>query len=267
MKVIVLDVGGTKISSAIIKDGNLKGLKKVKTKNCKTKKEFIEQIVDIVNGYFDDDVDAISLGVPGVVKKGVISGFNNIGNLKNINLKKVLEKKFNVKIFIENDANCFALGSSIFGIAKKKNYVLGLILGTGFGFGYVVNDKFISGSSGGFGQIGDIPYLGKTFEDFCSGKFFEDNGVNLAKVNIKSFNNLNHLFDSYGEHLANAIVMIVRIIDPSCIVLGGSVSKLFKYFKKSMFKILKEHDLNIKIVVEKNKDVALFGSYYVALNE
>ena len=42
---------------------------------------------------------------------------------------------------MENNANCFALGSTIYGKAKKQEFVVGLIIGTGLGSGFVVKKK------------------------------------------------------------------------------------------------------------------------------
>ncbi len=75
------------------------------------------------------------------------------------------------------------------------------------------------------------------------------------------------LFNQYGEHLANAITILSRTLDPSVIVLGGSVAKSFNLFKKAMCVELKDNNIKTKILVETNMNIALLGAYSLINNQ
>ena len=75
------------------------------------------------------------------------------------------------------------------------------------------------------------------------------------------------LFNQYGEHLANAITILSQTIDPSIIVLGGSVAKSFNLFKKAMFAELKDNAVDVKLLVEINMNIALLGAYALIDNQ
>ena len=67
---------------------------------------------------------------------------------KNIHLKNILERKFKVPVWIDNDAHCFTLAESIYGAAKEYKHVVGLTLGSGIGGGLVINKKLYRGNAG-----------------------------------------------------------------------------------------------------------------------
>ena len=86
-------------------------------------------------------------------KTDCIKGGNSTW-LNNRPLKKDLELRLNRNIFLENDANCFALSESIDGAAKNDNVVFGVIIGTGVGGGIVINNKIINGHNNITGEWG-----------------------------------------------------------------------------------------------------------------
>lgn len=78
---------------------------------------------------------AIGIGVPSVVdrEKGIVYNVVNIPHWEEVHLKEILEACFSVPVYVDNDANCFALGERIFGEGKTVDNFVGLTLGTGLG--------------------------------------------------------------------------------------------------------------------------------------
>ena len=72
---------------------------------------------------------------------------SNYSVLKNVPLKKIMQNKFKLPVFLDNDAKCFTLGEAIFGNGKKHENVVGITLGTGFGCGLVIHKKIYHGRS------------------------------------------------------------------------------------------------------------------------
>ena len=167
----------------------------------------------------------------------------NITSWKKVELKRYLEDHFDVPVRITNDANIFALGEKIFGAGKKFSNMVGIAMGTGFGTGIIVNNKLYSGNLSSAGELGSIPYLDKTIEDYCSGKFFREqynmSGTAVFKNAEEGDETALKILDEFGSHLAHAIKLILYILSPEAVFLGGSVSRSFKYYEKSLHESLK----------------------------
>ena len=266
---IGVDIGGTKISAGIVKDGKLtKVITKKTSKSSKNKT--INQIIEIIEELFNSDIKNIGIGVPGIVdKKGVVYEVINIPLWTKVQLKKILEKKFKVPVLISNDAKCFALGERYFGKGKGHNNLVGLVIGTGLGAGIIIGGKLYPGNNGAAGEFGQIIYLDKNIEYYCSGKFFKKvyniDGESLYKKALKKDKSAIKIFNVYGKHLGKALSVIVNSVDPDIIILGGAVSKSYKFFKNSMLKSLRELIYkktfkNLKIAVSGTNNIAILGA-------
>jgi glucokinase len=112
--------------------------------------------------------------VPSIVnrKEGIVYDVQNIRAPQEVYLKEILEKEIKVPVYLDNDANCFALGEYRFGAGQGSKHLVGLTIGTGMGAG-IINDGFLlKDANGGAGEFGIIPYLDAGYESYCSGQFF-----------------------------------------------------------------------------------------------
>ncbi len=167
----------------------------------------------------------------------------NIPSWKKIPLQKLMEDRYNIPVYVENDANCFALGEFYFGKGKDHTSMIGLTIGTGLGSGIIINKKLYAGKNGGAGEFGMIEYLDQTCEYYASGQFFENvyrmNGEDVFK-NAKEGNAVAiNMYEEMGMHLGNAIKMMLYALDVELIVLGGSVRYAFPYFSTTMWQQIK----------------------------
>ena len=146
-------------------------------------------------------------------------------------------------MFVNNDANCFALGEYYFGKGKGYNSMIGLAIGTGVGAGIIINKKLYAGRNCGAGEFGMVDYLDKIYEYYCSGSFFENvyglNGEFVFEKAKKEDAQALKLYDELGTHLGNCIKMIMYTYDPELIILGGSVRHAYDYFQEAMWKRIK----------------------------
>lgn len=264
MKIIALDVGGTNIRAAIVENAKIKNKKiiKEKTLSHRTKKQVLTQIINIIRKLPKKhlfDCEGIALGLPSKIdsKTKEILYTTNIPKLKDLNIIKELEQEFNLPVKIANDAECFLLGEKHYGLAKNYSSVVGLILGTGLGLGIIKNNRLISQYNFFRKEIIFYKYLDGYFEDYCSSKFFNKKGFSgeelfkkASKKNEKAIN----IFKEFGTHLSKAIEKIILKTKPEIIVLGGSISKSHKFFKKTVTS-------EVKVVVSKNENIALLGAY------
>lgn len=277
---IGVDLGGTKIAvgkvigsevtehySALLGEDHLDDAQAV-----------LEIVIDAISQIFTDEVKGIGVGVPSVVdrKQGIIYDVVNIPSWKEIPLKAILEEKFNVSAFIDNDVNCFALGARLYGKGKKYENFVGLAIGTGIGGGIITNGKLLSDANCGSGEFGEAPYLDKRYEDYCSGVFFQDthstSGKALSERARVGDAEALKIFEEFGFHLGNAVKTIMCAVDPEAIIIGGSIAAAKEFYEKAMWKQIETFTFsrsvkNLKIEFsEHTKDTPILGAAAVCLH-
>jgi len=132
---IGIDLGGTKTESIIIdQDGKeIERLRKDTPKNYNGTLDTVCELVDYLENKYEKNC-SVGIGSPGALSKetNCIKGGNSTW-LNDRPLKKDIELRLNRKIFLENDANCFALSEAVDGAGKGHPVVFGVIIGTGIG--------------------------------------------------------------------------------------------------------------------------------------
>lgn len=159
-----IDLGGTNIAVGIV-DANNKIIGRGKEKTIKERpaEEIFESMAKAVNAALEDagitidDVRSIGIGTPGSVdkEKGEIVYANNL-NFHHIMAKDILKKYFDTEIYIDNDANCAALGEAVAGAGNGVKNFVAVTLGTGVGSGIIVDGKIVTGSNDAGGECGHM---------------------------------------------------------------------------------------------------------------
>jgi len=188
---------------------------------------------------------------------------------KNINLKEIIERRFKVPCYVNNDARCFALAEARYGSGKGKKNIVGITLGTGVGMGMIIDGKLYSGHTGAAGEISKVPYHGQNIENLANLHFFrtvahiepQEMVTKLKKHDSTS----QKIMSQYGKNVGILITLIVNIIDPELIILGGGIASLFPYFKKTLYAEIKKHCFehvynNMKIIQSTLDNAAVLGA-------
>ncbi|MEW6507304.1 MAG: ROK family protein [Bacteroidota bacterium] len=184
--IISIDLGGTKILSALIDSKNqIISKEKISTNLMNGKEGLVDAIVESAkrimtsNEVSEREIRAICLGVPGTVNpySGLISNAPNLG-IKNFNIKEALLKYFSIPLLIENDVNLAGLGIKRFEFDNKGNNMMVVFVGTGIGGALFFEGKLYRGSTFFAGEIGHIKVNGlgnllskdknRTFESLAS---------------------------------------------------------------------------------------------------
>ncbi|MCD6544881.1 MAG: ROK family protein [Flavobacteriaceae bacterium] len=242
-----------------------------KIHNKGSEEEILTELIGAINDVFDDEITGIGIGVPSLVdiKNGVVYNVQKIPSWREVHLKDILESYFGVKVYINNDANCFAIGEKYFGNAKDYENVLGLIIGTGVGAGIIFKGHLYSGTNCGAGELGSLPYREHDFEYYCSKSYFEIKYGMKFELLLKRALNKDKIalavFEQYGYDLGNLIKTILYTTDPEIIILGGTISNAFPFFEKTMLDRVKsfiyKHSLKkLKIIPSQQPETAIFGA-------
>ncbi|MDE2483400.1 MAG: ROK family protein [bacterium] len=230
---IGIDLGGTKIEIAAFDERGTTLIRRRIPTPVGDYAATLEAIGTLVEGA-ERELGArasVGIGTPGAASR-------RDGTIKNANstwligrpLQHDLERRLQREIRTANDANCFALSEAVDGAAKDARVVFGAILGTGVGGGLVVDRHVHVGPNAIAGEWGHVPlpwrsddelpgprcYCGKDgcIETFLAGPAFARE-PELAR---------------YEDRLARALAMLVTMLDPDAIVLGGGVSNVAQLY-------------------------------------
>ena len=276
-KVIGVDLGGTNMRAGRVWGSEIEKHASRAVPKTTVAHEVTSALIETISEVLDNDVEGIGIGVPGLVKAdtGVVFDIQNIPSWKNIGLKEILETEFKLPVYINNDANCFAVGEREFGEGQKYDDFIGLITGTGLGAGIIKNGKLLPDQNCGAGEFGMIPYLDGIYEDYCSGQFFENkystDGGEMAKKAMTGDPAAQEAFAVYGKHLGRAIKTILFAVDPKAIVIGGSVSKSFHLYQEAMWDEINTFPFryvtgNLEVVTTEVAEIAILGAAALYIN-
>jgi glucokinase len=185
------------------------------------------------------DTIAIGMGVPGLVElsTGVVLKMPNISGSENFPLKSWLEEKLGLPVFVDNDANCFALAEALRGAGKRHSAVVGITMGTGVGGGIVTYGKIFHGAHGYAAEVGHMllkpgepPYetadargdVEQFFSGTAMGKRCKEakRPEEYLEGEVCGF-----LQPIIFREIAWMCVNLVHLIDPSIIIFGGSAGR------------------------------------------
>jgi glucokinase len=259
--IIGVDVGGTKIKAGAVNiHGDILGKPAtLETIGSAGKEEIYARITDSIklaaknSGIGLSEVSAIGLGVTGPLDNdtGTILECPQLPTMHFFPLRDRVFSDFRIPVFMDNDANALLLGESVWGAGKGYGTTLGFTLGTGLGCAIVFNNRLFSGANGLAGEIWPSPYKHETIEDIVSGRgisaLYKDltGRINSAKeiseLAKKGDQVAINTWQTFGEAFGFAVAWGINMIDPSIVIVGGSIAGSMDLFYDSMENIVRKN--------------------------
>lgn len=274
-----IDLGGTNIAAGVVDDKTncIIGRANVKTDLPRSAEKIADSIAEVARLATEDagvsfsEIASIGIGTPGAVNAdGVVEFSSNLG-FDDTPLKMMVFERTGKNIFIENDANCAAIGEQLAGCGDGVENFIAVTLGTGVGGGIVINNRLLTGINGAAGEIGHIVIrqdgiacpCGRhgCFEQYASAtalirrakdaltvdrehnsKMWDLIGGDADKVDGKVVFDSAHagdeialkVIDEYLEYLACGVANLINIFQPEIICIGGGISKQGDYIIKPL---------------------------------
>lgn len=269
--IIGVDLGGTKVRAGVERAGKIGNQKQQLVKSKGSQEETLGQLMDLIRSLMVPGVQGIGLGVPSVVdpERGIVYDVVNIPSWKRVPLKDILEEEFSVRVEVNNDSNCFALGEHRFGQLRNFANAMGMTSGTGLGTGVIIDHKLYSGTNCGAGELGLLSYKDHNIEYYASGNFFETfHRVSAIEAHERAVGGDKEAlgwWDEFGKHMGQAVKSAAYAYDPQAIVIGGSLAKAFRLFEDSMRRSLSdfaypESIKKLKIFQSVDENITLLGA-------
>lgn len=244
-KALALDVGGTKIYSAIINENGEIISDIEKNPTPKTFTEIKNTFVNIIKKH-ENDVDIIAFSTCGAVNNQNTGILGSTGNIAAGYPDMPFTELSTKPVFVENDANCAAWAEHEIGSSKGCPTSVMITLGTGVGGGIIVNDKLLKGQNGAAGEMHFKMYSDKRrkctcgswdcFEIYASGtglKLTAEEMLNNKDVTTYDVINgvkakdekMIAVLNRWEEDITNGIIGLANLFDPECVVLSGSMAE------------------------------------------
>jgi fructokinase len=260
-----LDYGGTKIEGVVLgADGSERARARVPTPRhdydggIRAIRGLMERLEAAAGG----TVESVGIGVPGSVDRG--TGIVSKGNstwLHGRDLRGDLARALDRPVRIANDANCFALSEAVDGAGAGEQVVFGVILGSGVGGGIVVHGRIVEGANAIGGEWGHVPLptpadderpgprcscgVNGHTEAWLSGPSFAADYARAKRMPAEDAPRAEELvamaaagnadaeaaLGRYEDRLGRSLAMIVNILDPDVIVLGGGMSNVERLYR------------------------------------
>lgn len=274
MKNIGIDIGGTFIKSAIV-DKKGKIIISAKTPTPKNGKEIPGAVISccrelVLKANLNwEEINSVGIGTTGVCdsKKGIVISSANIENYDNTHICEEVEKAIGKSAFLDNDANCAALGEYIVSENKPESFIF-ITLGTGVGGGIILSGKILRGVNCGGGEIGHV-IIQKDGEACNCGRYGcweryasvsalvrqtknagitgEVDGRTAFSLAQKGDERAVKVLNKWLEYVAEGICDMINIFQPELIVIGGGVSREGDKILNPVKKFVSENSMTGKI--------------------
>ena len=254
---IGIDLGGTKIAAAAF-DPDGKRLGKVTRLPTMASMQAAVTLMNLRRVVKQAKVEAGVEGMPVAVGMGssgpldtknrILLDRDSLPNLVGFDIGKFCLREFGAPLFLENDAACFALGEATHGAGKSAEVVLGVTLGTGFGCGITIGGKIYSGATSNAGEVAYCRVGDEDFDHACSGSGVvrqyrrfsgSRDGRELTAKDVgdladRGDSDAMRAWETFGRRVGTAIGTVCCVLDPSVVVLGGSVSQRLALFEEPL---------------------------------
>ena len=264
---IGIDIGGTKTAvSAGTEHGELRFSKSFPTKDHYG--DVLEDIYEQLDALFERigdqaQVIGISCGGPLDSRAGVIISPPNLPSWRDVPIVSLLEKRYEIPAFLENDANACALAEWYWGSGKGYEHLLFLTFGTGLGAGLILGGDLYRGANGLSGEIGHVrmapdgPYCYRkhgSWESFCSGSgiselYRQAHGELLSAKQVcqraeSGDTDALEVIDTSAEYLGRGLAMLIDIFNPEAVIIGSIFTRSEALFREKAERIIAEEALS-----------------------
>ena len=269
---IGVDLGGTNVRVAKVdENGNIIMDMIERSHGAEGPKELVRDTIFSMLDKIEDikSCEGIGVAIPGPVDvyNKVMPISNNLKGFENYPLAALIEERYGIPVYLDNDANMAGLAEAVLGAGKGKPIVYYITHSTGIGGGLVVDGKVVSGQMGFAGEIGNI-----IVKDGCErySKYLnagsvesESSGTGLIRKTSALYGKGKTAFDLFehyregdpeavkvveemADNMGRLLATISQVVDPHCFVIGGGVSKQSDYYWPQMIEAYHKYFNGVK---------------------
>jgi len=268
----------------------------------------IYQVIEL-SGITIDHIAGIGIGSPGPlnVSKGIVLYVATL-QWENVPIRDIIRREFNVPVFLENDCNAAAFGELWLGAGRGYSNLIYITLSTGIGSGIIINKGIYRGKHDAAGEFGHIcvedggricscgnngclqayasgTSIAKMAEEYISkhkdssllqyvnDEFSRIDCLMVEKAADSGDVTAIDIWTQAGEKLGHGISILLQLLDPEIVIIGGGVSKALDLFYEPMIDYIKKHVYRIiyedMVIVQAQlgQDAGVIGAAMIAVKE
>ncbi|AST57158.1 ROK family protein [Thermoanaerobacterium thermosaccharolyticum] len=271
---------------------NILWQKRINLKIGEEKEDIIGKIIDLIDEAISNSpktvkgVLGIGIGVPGITdyKRGIVLKAPNL-KWENVELKKIIEEKFHLNVYIDNEANTGAIAEKWFGVGKNARNFVYVSAGIGIGTGIIINNELYRGSFGLAGEMGHMTidindhlcscgnrgcwenyasekslfsYIKEKLESGEKDEYLKIDDLDKLDINDiidiaeKGSSLAKRSIEEISRNLSIGIVNIVNTFNPDLVIVGNTLSGIGDY----LLKMIREY-IDSKCLLSRYNDVAV----------
>jgi len=294
--IVGIDIGGTKVAGGLVSQkGRLAKSLVVPTRAAEGFKTSFDQIVQVIDCLIDraggkENIAGIGICAPGPLnpKTGLVINPPNLPGWRNVQLARLIEKRFGLPTKVENDANAAGLAEVLFGAAVGYRDIFYVTISTGIGTGIIINKEIYHGKNGVAGEGGHVsidfqsPYRCGCGTLGCIEALAAGPGmVRRARVRLEQehsapslLRDMTHghlsqltpkmieeaaragdsvaksIIDETGFYLGVWLAGMITLLDPEAIVIGGGVARIGKPLFDRVRETIPHYTINRRFAVK-----------------
>jgi glucokinase len=230
VNVLAVDIGGTKLATAVVDDeGDLGWRASVPTPVGRDAEQLWSVLAALVLSAPRDGVSVCGVGSGGPMRDGceLISPLN-IPGWRDFPLRRRLSDLTGLPVFVDNDAKALALGEGWCGAARGVRDYLAMVVSTGVGGGIVLDGRLLDGADGNAGHIGHLIVVPGGRQCAC-GAFgcleAEVSGRSIAAITGAPASEAKpEVVARSGQLVGQAVASVANLLDLRLALVAGSVA-------------------------------------------
>lgn len=298
-----IDLGGTNIVAGIVDDhGTLIYKESIPTRKDATDTELVTDMCSLVLNMLkkknlqESDIKSIGIGVPGSfdAEKGIIILTVNLP-FRMSPVRDIFAKYTNIPVYLDNDANCAALGEITSGGARGYSNSITITIGTGVGGGIIINGRIYSGFNFSGGELGHmvirvdgekctcgrkgcyesyasataliretkkalIKHPDSVISELCEGDPEKITAKTAFDAMRKGDATGTRIVENYIKDLGEGIINYINIFQPEVILIGGGVSKEGDYLLDPLREYVSQFTYGAGLIRQTKIEKALLGN-------
>jgi len=235
--VLALDLGGTKLASALVDRRGRFTAQRSESTDCSSTTSVLDQIKRVARRA-RGRVSAVGVSVPGLARKDGTVWAPNLPGWTRQPLRRELERVIGVPVAVESDRNCAVLGEAWLGAARGCDDVVCLIVGTGIGAGILSAGQLIRGPDELSGCAGWLVVTEDLKKEYRNCGVLETLAAGPGIARLAGAQNLQQIsraarrgnrqarkaLADAGTRLGLGVANIISILNPHVVVVGGGVA-------------------------------------------
>lgn len=248
MKVMVLDIGGTCVKSAVYQEGDLLDVRESPSEARFGGRYLMEKAEDIISSYRTQyEFERIGISTTGQVdpmEGRILYANQNVPDYTGTRVREQMEAAFGMPVTVENDVNAAGIGEAVFGAGIGQRHFICMTIGTGIGGAVFLDGRLYRGSSFSAGEFGAmVMYPGQrdASRDMFSGCYEKFASTTALVERVRRFcpqitdgravfahlddGAVREIVDDWIGEIVNGIVTLIHIFNPAALIIGGGVTE------------------------------------------